>query len=155
MRKELEIVSILGLVVLAWMTIAALAGPHRLPSRVPTHFNVVGQPTGWGSPWMLLGVPIIACALYILMTLVARYPGAFNYPVLVTRANQQRLQNLALGMIGWLKAEVVWLMTCIQMATVRAARLGSGGLPVWLMPVALGVVFGTIIAHVVAMRRSA
>jgi Protein of unknown function (DUF1648) len=155
MRKALETASILGLVALAWMTIAALAGPHRLPSRVPTHFDVTGQPTGWGSPWMLLTLPIVACGLYFLMTLVARYPSTFNYPVRVTQANRQRLQDLALGMIAWLKAEVVWLMACVQMVTVRAARLGWGGVPVWLMPLALGAVFGTIIGHVVAMRRSA
>jgi hypothetical protein len=126
-----------------------------LPNRIPTHFDAVGQPTGWGTPRMLLAVPIVACALYLLMTWVARYPSAFNYPVRVTPANQQRLQELAVGMIAWLKAEMIWLMACIQMVTVRAARLGWGGLPVWLMPLALGVVFGTIIGHVVAMRRSA
>jgi hypothetical protein len=58
-------------------------------------------------------------------------------------------------MISWLKAETIWLLVCIQMVTVRLARLARGGAPAWLMPVGLGVVIATIIAHVVAMRRSA
>lgn len=153
MRKILEIVSLVGLAVLAWSTVDAFAGSHRL-SRVPTHFGINGQPDAWASPWMLLALPLAACVLYTLMTLVSRYPGAFNYPVRVTPANHLRLQTLALQMIAWLKAELIWLFVCIQTAMVRAAQSGTGGLSAWLMPAALGVIFGTIVGYVVAMRRA-
>lgn len=156
MRKALDIVSLIAIAVLAWVTADVFAGPDRLPARVPTHFSLSGQPDGWGSPLLLLFLPVTACLLYLLMTLVAHYPGSFNYPVRVTRANLGRLQTLALQMIGWLKAEVVWLLACIQVSAVHAARTGhSGGISAWLMPTALGVVFGTILGYVVAMRRSA
>lgn len=155
MRKALEFVSVAGLAVLAWVTVDALAGPHRLPSRIPTHFDIAGRPNGWGSPQMLLVLPIVCGALYLLMTLVSRYPGAFNYPVRVTPANYMRLQDLALQMIAWLKAEFVWLMAAIQLAAVHAARTSGAGLLAWLMPVALGAIFATIIGYVVAMRRNA
>jgi len=156
MRKLLDYVSLAGLVLLAWFSAGLLAGPHRLPARVPIHFGLDGRPNGWGSPFLLLILPVVACVLYVLMTLVARNPGSFNYPVRVTRANLARLQALALQMIAWLKAEIIWLFVCIQIASVHAARIGrGGGISAWLMPTALGVVFGTIIGYVVAMRRSA
>ncbi len=155
MRKSLEVLSLLGLAVLAWLTADALAGQHRLPSRIPTHFGINGQPDGWGSPWMMLALPIAACVLYALMTLVSFYPSAFNYPVRVTPTNRIRLQELALQMIAWLKAEVIWLFVAVQMAALEAARNGQSELSRWLMPATLGVVFGTIIGYVVAMRRSA
>ncbi len=156
MRKVLNFVSLAGLVVLAWVTADVLAGPHRLPGRIPTHFDLAGRPNGWGSPFLLLLLPVIACVLYLFMTLAARYPGSFNYPVRVTRANLARLQALALQMIAWLKAEIVWLFASIQIAAIHAAHTGrSGGISAWLMPTALGVIFGTIIGYVVAMRRSA
>jgi len=155
MRKTLEFVSLAGLGALAWVTAEALAGSHRLPSRIPTHFDMAGRPNGWGTPHMLLLLPIVGGAMYLLMTVVSRYPGAFNYPVRVTPANSKRLQELALGMIAWLKAEVIWLFAAIQIAAVHAARSGGGGLPAWMMPLVLGVVFGTIIGYVIAMRRSA
>lgn len=155
MRKALEVVSLLGLLVLAWLSQDALSGRHRLPSRIPTHFGVNGQPDAWGSPWMLLALPIGAGALYVLMTLVSLYPGAFNFPVRVTPSNRARLEDLALKMIAWLKAEVIWLFVFVQMAAIKAARSGGGsGASRWLMPVALGVVLGTILGYVVAMRRS-
>lgn len=154
MRKSLEVLSLFGLVVIAWLTADSLSGGHRLPSRIPTHFGINGQPDAWGSPWMMLALPIGACALYLLMTLVSFYPSAFNYPVRVTPSNRARLQDLALQMIAWLKAEVIWLFALIQMAALDAARSGQSNLSHWLMPGALGVVFGTIIGYVVAMRRS-
>lgn len=156
MRRILDIISLVGLAVLGGVTADALGGPHRLPARIPTHFGLNGHPTSWGSPWLLLFLPIIACALYILMTWVARYPASFNYPVRVTRANITRLQALALGMIAWLKAEVIWLFVCIQSEAIHAARAGhNGGIAAWLMPTALGVVLGTIIGYVLAMRSTA
>ena len=156
MRKALDIVSLIALAVLAWVTVDVFAGPRPLPGRIPTHFGLSGQPDAWGTPLWLLFLPLAACLLYLLMTLVARYPGSFNYPVRVTPANLGRLQTLALQMIAWLKAEVVWLFACIQLSAVHAAHTGhSGGISSWLMPTALGAVFATIIGYLVAMRRSA
>jgi uncharacterized membrane protein len=154
MRKALEFVSLLGLAAIAGFTFNALVGPHGFGNRVPTHFDAGGRPNGWGSPWILLVLPISALVIYLLMTLVSRYPGAFNYPVRVTPANHARLQSLALEMIAWLKAEIVWLFAIIQIATVRAARTGHIGLSPRFMPLALGVVFATIIGYISAMRRT-
>jgi hypothetical protein len=154
MRKTLEFVALLGLAAIAWTTLAALAGPHRFGPRIPTRFNLAGQSIAWGSPWMLLILPIAAFVIYLLMTLVSRYPGAFNYPVRVTPVNHARLEALALQMIAWLKAEVVWLFAVIQFATVRAARTGHGGLSPRFMPITLGIVFATIIGYISAMRRN-
>lgn len=154
MRRILEFVSLFGLAAIAGSTFNALVGPHGFGNRVPTHFDAGGRPTAWGSPWILLVLPIAALVIYLLMTLVSRFPGAFNYPVRVTPANYARLQELALEMIAWLKAEVVWLFAIIQIATVRAARTGHVGLSPRFMPLALGVIFATIIGYIGAMRRT-
>lgn len=154
MRKTLEIIALLGLAAIAWTAFAALAGPHRFGTRIPTRFDLSGRPIAWGSSWMLLVLPIVAFVIHLLMTLVSRYPGAFNYPVRVTPANHARLQALALQMIAWLKAEVVWLFAVIQFATVRAIRVGHVSLSPRFMPLALGIIFATIVGYVSAMRRT-
>ena len=155
MRRILEAVSLAALAVLAWVTWSALAGPARLPSRIPTHFNLAGKPDGWGTPEMLLGLPVVAAVLYVLITWVSRHPSAFNFPVRVTPANRPRLERVALNMTAWLKAEMLCLLASIQTAIVESARRGRGELPAALMPAALVVVFGTIGWHIVAMRRAA
>jgi len=154
MRKTLEFIALLGLAAIAWTTAAAFAGPHRFGPRIPTRFNLAGQPIAWGSSWMLLILPIAAFVIYSLMTLVSRYPAVFNYPVRVTPANHARLEALALQMIAWLKAEVVWLFAVIQIATVSGIRTGHVSLSPRFMPLALGIIFATIIGYVSAMRRT-
>lgn len=154
MRKNLEVVSVVALALLVGITARALYGPVRLPARIPTHFDAAGQVNGWGSPWSLLGLPAIGCALYLLMTLVARFPGSFNFPVRVTAGNRARLEALALNMIAWLKAEILCLFVCIQEMTVESALHGHGNLPVAFVPLSMVVIFATIGVHMVAMMRA-
>ena len=153
-RRVLEILSIAGVLLIVWTTAAAMYGPAGLPARIPLHFNAAGNPNGWGSRGALLTLPIAAVLLYILMTVVARYPSAFNYPVRVTPQNRPRLEALALEMIAWLKAEIVWLFVWVQHVTIELARHGRGSLSPLFMPLVLTAVFGTIIGYVIAMRRA-
>jgi hypothetical protein len=155
MRKTLEAISLGALAFMAWITYRANYGPDPLPHRIPTHFGLDGQPDGWGSAAMLLLLPVLALALYLLITVVAQFPSVFNYPVRVTAGNRARLEALALGMIAWLKTEVLCLFAWIQGSTIEAARRGYGGLSPMLLPVSLAVVFATIGWHFAAMRRAA
>jgi uncharacterized membrane protein len=154
MRKLLEAVSLFALLTMGWTTWQAFHGRVPLPKKIPTHFDAAGQPNGWGSPTMLLLLPCVAVLLYLTITLVSQFPSALNYPVRVTAQNRERLQQIALGMMAWIKAELCCLFAAIQYATIEAARRRQNGLPPALMPLALLVVFGTIGAHILAMRRA-
>ena len=155
MRKALEVVSLAGLLFMAWITAHALYGAHRLAGPVPVHFNAAGEVDAWGSPWALTILPLAGFGIYLLMTVVARYPSAFNFPVQVTPRIRPRLEALAVEMIAWLKAEVVCLFAWIQTLTVQAARHGKAGLPPFVVPCVLAAVFATIFSYVIAMRRAA
>jgi uncharacterized membrane protein len=155
MRKNLEAVSLGALVLLVWITFRAIYGPDRLPDRIPTHFDFAGQPNGWGSPAMLWLFPAVAVGIYLLITLVARFPETFNYPVQVTAENRPRLEALNLSLIAWLKAEILCLFAWIQWMIVVAARQGHNGLPPVLIPVCIVAIFATVGWHIVAMRRAA
>lgn len=149
-----ECIALAALLALWATTAYALLGPNPLPGRIPTHFDLAGNPNGWGKPEALWLLPIIGTALYLLMTLVARYPEHFNYPVVVTPANRATLQQVGLRMVGWLKAEVICLFAGIQIMTIQAARGSLGGAYPMLFMIALVVIFGTIGWHIVAMRRT-
>ncbi|HZP06388.1 MAG TPA: DUF1648 domain-containing protein [Terracidiphilus sp.] len=101
MRKALEIVSLAVLAAMLIVTALALFGPTRLPDRIPTHFDLLGQPDRWGPPRILLLFPVIAAVLYLLMTWVSRYPAAFNFPAQSVPSNRRRLEELTLNMIAW------------------------------------------------------
>lgn len=155
MRKILETIALVMLLAMWATTALAISGPHRLPARIPIHFNAAGQPDGWGTPGMLWMMPVVATVIYLLMTLVARYPAAFNFRVRTTPAVRRQLEAIAIGLISWLKCEVVCLFAWIQYESIHLARSGQGTLPVLFMPAVLVVVFGTIAWHVAAMRRIA
>lgn len=155
MRKSLEFAALIALGILAWITVAALYGPDRLPDRVPTHFDAAGHANGWGSPAGMIIMPIVAVGLYLLMTLAGRFPSAFNYPVRVTPLNLPRLQTVALNMIAWIKVEIACLFAVLQWVFVQSARSGEGHLFPLVLPVFLVVIFGTVALHIAALFRAA
>lgn len=156
MRKTLELIGLLALAALCWITWAALYGPNRLPAdRVPTHFDAAGNPNAWGSPTGMILMPLMAGALYLLMSVVARFPGAFHYPVRTTAQNVARLQSITLDMVAWLKVQLVCLFAVLQWAFLQAARSGSGRLFPLILPFFIAVIWDTIGWHVFTMFRAA
>lgn len=154
-RKTLEFVAIAALILLVTFTWNSLHGSNPLPTSVPTHFSAGGQPDGWGPSSSLWFLPFVGAGLYVLITVVSFFPGSFSFPVRVTASNQARIQNLALHMIAWLKAELVCLFLILQWWIVQSVRSGRSGLPPWLVPLALVGIFGTIALHIFAMFRAA
>jgi len=155
MRKTLEIFGLAALAVLVWMTWDALQGVNRLPDRVPTHFDASGTPNAWGSPAGMLLLPVLAAALYLVMSIVVRFPDAFHYPVRVTAQNIARLQTVTLNMVAWLKMELTCLFAVLQWTFIQAARSGNGHLFPMILPVFIVVIFGTIGWHLLGIVRAA
>ena len=155
MRRTLETIGIAALAFMCWVTYGAVYGADRLPDRIATHFKLNGQPDGWGSPTILLLIPAIALANYAGLTIVARFPSMFNYPVRMTDENRARLQAVALNMIVWIKVESVSLFAWIEWAIIGAARQGRFRLPAELAAVCFAAIFATIAWFIAAMFRAA
>jgi uncharacterized membrane protein len=155
MRKNLEIIGLAALAVLGWITATVFYGPTRLPDKIPTHFDMAGNPNGWGTSSTLLFLPALAVGIYALISLVSLFPGAFNYPVRITQENRPRLQALSLEMIAWIKVQLACFFTFLQWFILDTVRIGHGRLSPWIVPPFVLVVFGTCIAYVVAMFRTA
>jgi uncharacterized membrane protein len=155
MRKTLEFAGLLALALLFWITWSALYGANRLPDRVPTHFDPAGNPNAWGPPSGMLFMPIIAGLLYLLMSVVTRFPDSFHYPVRATAANIRLLQAVTVGMVVWLKLELACLFLTLQWAFVQSAHSGNGRLFPMILPVSIVVIFGTIGWHLLALFRVA
>ena len=155
MRKTLEVASWLVLLIPWTVTAQAILGPDPLPQRIPTHFDMAGKPNGWGTPGMLWVLPAMATGIFLFMTLVARFPAAFNFPMRVPPRARPQLEAIALNMISWLKVEVVGLFAWIQYGTIRMVRQGQGRLSPASVPLLLLIVFATIAWHMVRMGRAA
>ena len=128
-----------------------------LPAHVPIHFGISGRPDRFGSKSMLLILPAVAVALALLLTLVARFPQSFNYPVRVTPENAPRLYRQGRLLLAWLNVLVVWLFAAIEQQTVEIA-LGhahafSNGFVVLLVAAVIGVPLSIGVLAVVWARR--
>ena len=125
-----------------------------LPQRIPVHFDARGVANGWGdksSLWMVAGV---ACALYAGMTLLGLLPASMiNVPVSPER--RAAAVPMAMEMVGWLKAEMVWIFAALCAAMVRVGLGRDDGLSIWFLPVVLGVVLGTVVFYLWRMRSIA
>ena len=155
MRKTLELIVLGALGLLVWISYQAIYGPDPLPERIPTHFNSSGQANGWGPPSSLWLLPMVAVGLDLLISVVALFPAAFNFPVRATAVNRPRLEALTLQMIAWLKVELTCLFLYIQWSIIQSVRGGRGTLSPLIVPLFLAAVFGNILFHAVAVFRTA
>jgi len=158
MRKILEVIALAVLVFQTWITVDAFYGPHRLPDRIPIHFDQQGMPNGWGTPADIpFFFPLIALGVYLLLAVIARFPESFNYPVAVNDSNRGRLQTLTLGMLTWMRMEIPCLFAAIQGIILQAARHPQGGFSPRIGWIILGLVIlllGTVGWHIAAMFRA-
>jgi len=63
----------------------------ELPQKIPTHFNVEGQPDAFGSKGNLLIMLVVATLLFAVITLVSRKKN--NYKTVNTLVANNRNQN--------------------------------------------------------------
>lgn len=156
MRKTVEVLGLILLGYLSWITYGALNGPNRLPDRIPTHFDISGQPNAWGSPGVLWIVPVVGLGLYLLMTALASIEfRSYNLPVRVTETNLPFIQQKTSEIVAWTKMEMLCLFVYIQSAIIRAARAGEFRLSPAIVPLFVLVILATVGWHVAVMIRGA
>ncbi|HEY1577977.1 MAG TPA: DUF1648 domain-containing protein [Terracidiphilus sp.] len=156
MRKTMEVLGILILGYLFWITYGALNGADRLPDRIPTHFDISGQPNGWGSPQALWILPVVGLGLFLLMTALAAIRFTrYNLPVRVTRANLPFIYEQTAAMVAWIKFEMLCLFVYIQSGIIKGVRAGEFHLPPMMIPAFLVAVFATVGWHLVVIIRGA
>jgi uncharacterized membrane protein len=156
MRKTMEVLGLIVLGYLYWITYWALNGPDRLPERVPTHFDFSGRPNAWGSPEVLWILPVVGLGLYLLMTALASIRfRSFNLPVRVTETNLPFIQQKTSEMVGWIKTEMLCLFVYVQIAIVRGVRVGEFRLSPAIVPVFMIAIFASVGIFLVTIIRGA
>lgn len=126
-----------------------------LPERIPSHFNLTGQPDAYSNKSDILYYPILAVIAYVLMTLLARYPHFFNYPWPITEQNTSRQYRLARELINRSKLLLIWLLLYAEWLTLQtAAKQPAGPVPL----VFIGIIFLLVILaiyYIVVARQVA
>lgn len=146
-----EVIALLSIVAgVGW--IAAHYGV--LPDRIPIHFGLLGRPDGWAPKDAIWLMPVMSVFMYVVLSVGQLYPKDPNVPWKITEQNRQKTREMARGLIGNLKAFILWAFAYIQFVQVQVALNQVDGLGVWFAPVFIGGVFGFIIDFFVRGRKA-
>lgn len=137
--------------------------PH-LPSRIPVHFNMAGQPNGWGSPhtlWVLLGSQVLVAGLMLSMSIWGRrFPQAVHLGTRrlsdFTPEQRERVWPLLDQMAGWMSVAASLLFVYIIREAIRAAESPHPRFhQAWAPLVFVGVMVGLALYYVWRINKAA
>ena len=125
-----------AIALVAWATLALLWALtiwslFTLPATIPTHFNGAGAPDRYGEKGSLLMLPLVATALFAVMTAIGsafrKSPHALNYPVAITPANALGQYRGAIRVMGGLKTGLVLVFLLLVFSDCPNGYRADGG----------------------------
>lgn len=109
----------------------------EIPDQVPQHFDASGQADAWGSKATVLLLPAVNLVVFVMMTVVSRFPHISSVPVEITPSNAPRVYRLIRFQTIWLKTVVALVFAYMSWRTIEQARGGVQGLGVGFLPLTI------------------
>lgn len=122
---------------------------NRLPEKIPTHYNGVGEIDGYGSRFTIWLTPVIMILTYLLISFLEQHPDYWNTGVNVTRKNAERVYSVLKNMIVTLKLVLVLTFGYMSVWTTTGTGLGK-----WFLPVSLALTFGPVVWFGILLVRA-
>jgi uncharacterized membrane protein len=144
-EKILELAAVIFLITAILLTL--LYWPSIL-EKIITHCDIKGNPDSYGGKGSLLIMPIVSAGIYLLITLLSRFPHSFNYIVDINEENAIFQYNNARILMLCIKAEIMCMFAYLQWRFIIESIKGNGRLGILFLPVFLIVIFGTLIYFV-------
>lgn len=140
-----ELIGLIGIICLIVLPIYFF---NDLPRQIPKHFNAFGQVDSYGDRRIIWLLPAIGLFLYVGLTILNKFPFAFNYPTRVTNDNAERLYTIGTRTVRLLKVIVVLSFLFLNIKTIEIAlnkstEIGKFYLPIFLT--VMTIMIGTMI----------
>lgn len=119
-----------------------------MPRTVPTHFNGTGEPDGWGSKnhlWILL---IVGFMMWVLLTILEKFPHVYNY-LFLTDENVDRQYKNARLMLNVIKNEVLFFFVYMSWISGEIANGKNESLSMWDLPIFIIILTASIAFFIV------
>jgi uncharacterized membrane protein len=136
----LEVISILALLTFLIFTYFTWSS---VPERIPDHFNWSGMPNSWGSKGTVPIMVYLTVFIFILFSIISRFPRAINFPIPIKEENSKSHLQLRFSLILWTKTELVLITSYLGIQGIRVALGYAEGLGTYVVPIILAVLFGT------------
>lgn len=136
-----KIFEVFGILILVSFWIFTLNYFKQLPEIIPTHFRMNGEADGFGSKWFIFGLPIIGTALYIVLSILSKYPNKMNYSVTITEENAEKLYAIMTQMLRVMKVCLVIVFFNLEYKTVQLALDFNDIFGKWSLVLDLSLIF--------------
>lgn len=120
MRKEIIylIMTVIGGLILLGTTVYTCIMWQKVPDQVPIHYDFAGNVTDYGGKGSMIFMLGIAWVMFIIMTVLVKFPNTWNMPVKVTAENAERLYSITRGMLEAVKLITVILMAFLAISSI-------------------------------------
>ena len=120
----------------------------KIPNKVPMHYDFAGNIDRWGSKLEILILPVITWIMYIFMTIIEKFPQAWNTGVKVTEENKERVYSTLLHLVSTIKFIMVCVFAYLTVQTALSFELSA-----WFTPISLLVIFGNLLYWILKLYR--
>lgn len=110
---------VMNLVLILFLWIYTVRVFKKLPEKIPTHFDFEGKPDSFSGKRFIYFLPILSLIFYIAFYFITRNPESGNFPVEITRANDETQFFIMILLMKWLLFLVVLLFLNLQDYTIR------------------------------------
>ena len=135
-----SILNVLCLIILVSTTLFLVVIWWKIPEKVPMHHDFTGTTDRWGSKLEIIILPILTWIMYVFLTIIERFPQAWNTGVKVTEENKERVYSTLLHLISTIKFISVCLFTYLTVQTALALELSA-----WFLPIFIFAIFGDLL----------
>ena len=125
---------------------------NQIPAIIPTHFGPLGTPDAWSTKSfvMLFLVPLAQAAIFLLLTLIYKYPQYSNWPttlilMTVEEEKREKVFEVIRSMLAWLLLIISSMFAYLQYIILATANKRANGLAPWIMFSFLGVLAVVIV----------
>ena len=147
-------VEVIGILVLVFFWGFNLMHYPILPEVIPTHFGGGGEPDGFGSKEMILGLPIVGTIMYLALTVFSRYPHKMNYSVTITEANAAVQYRIMTRMIRVLKVFLLLIFWLLDYKTIQVALQWPDLLGRWFLLLLFALLFVRLFYFLIQLSKN-
>ena len=147
-----KVIEIAAWAILLAIWIVTLLNYSSLPNKIPIHFNPEGVADGFSGKVSILIWPALATVLCIGLTLLARLPHIFKYPIEITQENAATLYARTSKTAGYISLTIVMAIGLAQLNMIHFAIGETDKL--WpFSPIAFALIFIPLILFLSRLFR--
>ena len=143
------IMNIIGVLALLGSTLFVIIMWSQIPDQIPTHYNFVGEADGYGGKGSLIFMMVLAWFMFILITVMIRFPNTWNMPVKVTAENKARLYSITRAML-----EVIKMLASLLFAVMLINAAIATPMPRFILIALIAAMLLSIIMGIFMMYKN-